>query len=163
MNKSFLLIGGNEGDSLGWLAKARGNIENAAGRILLLSAIYQTSAWGKTDQADFLNQAMQIETPLDAPDLMEALLGIEKKMGRQRGEKYGSRIIDIDILFFNDAVISLPHLVVPHPEVQNRRFALAPLAEIAPDLIHPVIRRSIRVLLAECPDHGDVKKIPFII
>jgi 2-amino-4-hydroxy-6-hydroxymethyldihydropteridine diphosphokinase len=163
MNKSFLLIGGNEGDSLAWLAKARGNIENTAGRILRLSAIYQTAAWGKTDQPDFLNQALQIETPLAAPDLMKALLGIEKKMGRHRGEKYGSRIIDIDILFFNDAVISLPELSVPHPEVQNRRFALAPMAEIAPDLIHPVIRRSIRVLLEECPDHGDVKKIPLII
>jgi 2-amino-4-hydroxy-6-hydroxymethyldihydropteridine diphosphokinase len=163
MNKSFLLIGGNEGDSLSWLAMARGQIEKTAGRIVQSSSIYRTAAWGKTDQADFLNQALQVSTPLAAPDLMKTLLEIEKMMGRQRGEKYGSRIIDIDILFFNDAVISLPGLIVPHPEVPNRRFALEPMAEIAPDHIHPLLGRSIRFLLAECPDHGDVKKIPLII
>jgi 2-amino-4-hydroxy-6-hydroxymethyldihydropteridine diphosphokinase len=163
MNNCFLLIGGNEGDSMAWLALARENIELVAGRIVLASSVYQTAAWGKTDQADFLNQALLVETPLGAPALMASLLEIEEKMGRRRGEKYGSRIIDIDILFFNDEIIALPQLSIPHPEIQNRRFALAPMAEIAPEWIHPVIGRSIRDLLTESTDPGNVKKIPFII
>jgi 2-amino-4-hydroxy-6-hydroxymethyldihydropteridine diphosphokinase len=163
MNNSFLLIGGNEGDSMACLTLARANIEKMAGRIIQTSALYQTAAWGKTDQADFLNQALQVETSLEAPALMASLLGIEEMMGRQRGGKYGPRIIDIDILFFNDDIVALPQLLIPHPEIANRRFALAPMAEIAPELIHPVIRRSIRDLLAECTDQGNVKKIPFII
>jgi len=163
MNTSYLLIGGNEGDSLSWLSKARCVIERMAGRILRSSAIYRTAPWGKTDQADFLNQALLIETSLEAPALMTVLLEIEEQMGRRRVEKYGSRIIDIDILFFNEEIIALPQLTVPHPEIQRRRFVLAPMEEIAGEFIHPVIRKSIRELLAECPDQGDVKKISAII
>ena len=163
MNISYLLIGGNEGNRLAWLADACANIEESAGLILRLSSFYETAAWGKTDQHDFLNQALQIQTSLDAPTLMFTLLEIEKKMGRRRMEKWGSRIIDIDILFFNEEIIRLPQLVIPHPEIQNRRFALAPMAEIAPLYIHPLLRKSIRDLLAECPDKLDVKKISSII
>ena len=163
MNISYLLIGGNEGNRLAWLADACANIEGSAGLILRLSSFYETAAWGKIDQDDFLNQALQIQTPLDAPALMDALLQIEEKMGRRRMEKWGSRLIDIDILFFNDEIIRTPRLVVPHPEIQNRRFALAPMEEIAPLYIHPVLHKSIRDLLAECPDKLDVKKISSII
>lgn len=159
MNMSYLLIGGNEGDRTAWLGNARENIEKSAGRITQQSSIYETAAWGKTDQPDFLNQVLQVRTSLDAPALMGALLGIEEKMGRRRTGKYDSRTIDIDILFFNEEVIEQPGLVIPHPEVQNRRFALVPMEEVAPLYIHPVIRKSIRELLAECPDKGDVKKI----
>jgi len=163
MNKTHLLIGGNEGDTLARLAQARENIERRAGSILLASSLYQTAPWGRTDQADFINQALEVETPLEAPALMALLLQIEEKMGRIRGEKWASRIIDIDILFFNDEIIDLPGLVIPHPEIANRRFALAPLQEIAPDLIHPVLHRSIGELLAGCADRGNVKKITPII
>ncbi|MDP4151400.1 MAG: 2-amino-4-hydroxy-6-hydroxymethyldihydropteridine diphosphokinase [Bacteroidota bacterium] len=163
MNKGYLLIGGNVGDRQASLEGARTNIGLGAGKIVHASSIWQTAAWGKTDQAPFLNQALSIITPLDAPALMAVLLEIEEKMGRIRNERYGPRIIDIDILFYEDLVIDLPQLKVPHPEIQRRRFALAPLAEIAPDLIHPVLKRSIRDLLAECTDPGDVKKIPLII
>ena len=159
MNISFLLIGGNEGDRLGQLAKARENIELAGCELLLQSAVYETAPWGKTDQADFLNQALQIRTSLDAPILMQTLLEIEEKMGRRRLEKYGSRIIDIDILFFNSGIIQLPQLTVPHPEVQNRRFALVPLDEIAPSYVHPVLGRTVRELLQVCPDKSAVKKL----
>ena len=159
MNISYLLIGGNEGDRVASLAAARTNIEAAAGSIRTFSSLYETEPWGKTDQPDFLNQALCVETPLDAPSLMQTLLGIEEKMGRKRAEKYGSRVIDIDILFFNDAIIRQPGLVIPHPEVQNRRFALAPLEEIAPDLIHPVLGVSVRELLHTCTDPLAVKKI----
>lgn len=159
MNISFLLIGGNEGDRLANLAMARENIDRSGCRILRQSAVYETAPWGRTDQPDFLNQALEVETSLEAPALMDVLLGIEERMGRRRTEKYGARIIDIDILFFNDVVIRTPHLTVPHPEVQNRRFALAPMDEIAASYIHPVTGTSIHDLLLACPDRLEVKKI----
>jgi 2-amino-4-hydroxy-6-hydroxymethyldihydropteridine diphosphokinase len=158
MNISYLLIGGNEGDRVAALAAARTNIEVAAGPIRRFSSLYETSPWGKTDQADFLNQALQLETSSDAPSLLNILLGIEEKMGRKRTEKYGARIIDIDILFFNDAILRLPQLVIPHPEIRNRRFALAPMDEIAPFYIHPVLGLSVRELLLTCTDPLAVKK-----
>jgi 2-amino-4-hydroxy-6-hydroxymethyldihydropteridine diphosphokinase len=159
MNISYLLIGGNEGDRAARMENACENIGASAGIVLRRSSLYETAAWGKTDQGDFLNQALEIRTSLAAPALMDVLLGIEEKMGRRRLEKWGSRLIDIDILFFNEEIIRLPQLVVPHPEIQNRRFALAPMEEIAPLYIHPQFRKSIRELLAECPDKLDVKKI----
>jgi 2-amino-4-hydroxy-6-hydroxymethyldihydropteridine diphosphokinase len=159
MNIAYLLIGGNEGDRVENLAKACGNIAVSAGRILRRSALYETAPWGKPGQPDFLNQALEVETGLEAATLMDVLLGIEEKMGRRRTEKYGARIIDIDILFFNDAVIRTPHLTVPHPEVQNRRFALEPMDEIASCYIHPVTGQSIHDLLLACPDTLEVKKI----
>jgi 2-amino-4-hydroxy-6-hydroxymethyldihydropteridine diphosphokinase len=159
MNISFLLIGGNDGDRKANLARALDYIEEAGCNILRKSALYETAPWGKTDQNDFFNQAVQVQTSLDASTLMDTLLGIEEKMGRKRLEKYGSRIIDIDILFFNDVIIRLPGLIVPHPEIQNRRFVLAPMEEIAPDHMHPALHRSIRELLEICPDKLEVRKI----
>jgi 2-amino-4-hydroxy-6-hydroxymethyldihydropteridine diphosphokinase len=160
MNKSYLLIGGNLGDPLGNLAQAREYIGGSAGRVILASSLWQTAAWGLTGQPDFLNQALLIETLLEPIVLMDVLLDIEIRMGRVRQEKYGPRKIDIDVLFYGEMVIDLPRLRVPHPELPNRRFALAPMAEIAPGLVHPVLHRTIRDLLAECADRGDVKKIP---
>ncbi len=159
MNISFLLIGGNDGDRKANLAKALENIEGTGSRILRRSSLYETAPWGKADQNDFLNQALQVQTSLDAPALLEELLKIEEKMGRRRLEKYGSRIIDLDILFFNETIIDSPRLIVPHPEIQNRRFVLAPMEEIAPDYVHPVLRKSIRELLESCPDKLEVKKL----
>jgi len=141
------------------LALAREKITAAAGRITKISPVYETAAWGKTDQPDFLNQALQLETALDAPALLDVLLGIELQMGRRREERYGSRIIDIDILFFNDATIRLPQLAIPHPEIQNRRFALAPMSEIAPSLTHPILGRTIQQLLDACTDPLAVRKL----
>jgi 2-amino-4-hydroxy-6-hydroxymethyldihydropteridine diphosphokinase len=97
------------------------------------SAVYETQSWGKTDQPDYFNQVITLQTNLAAQDVLNKILDIELLMGRKREEKWGSRIIDIDILFYGDAVINEPGLIVPHPELHNRRFTLEPLAEIAPD------------------------------
>ena len=158
MNRSYLLIGGNEGDRIAQLATARAHISAAAGTVRQTSAIYETEPWGKSDQPWFLNQALELETGHDAESLLVLLLGIEEKMGRRRSEKYGARLIDIDILFFNDAIIRGPGLVIPHPEIQNRRFVLAPLDDIASDHIHPVLGRSVRELLLACTDQLEVKR-----
>ncbi|HEV2482568.1 MAG TPA: 2-amino-4-hydroxy-6-hydroxymethyldihydropteridine diphosphokinase [Puia sp.] len=158
MNSSYLLIGGNEGDRKAALSEARTRI-SAAGTIRQASSLYETAPWGRTDQPWFLNQALHLETPADAPTLLKTLLHIEESMGRKRLEKYGSRRIDIDILFFNDAIVRLPDLVIPHPEIANRRFVLEPLNEIAPDHYHPVLHLSVRELLLACTDRLEVKKI----
>ncbi|MBN8852523.1 MAG: 2-amino-4-hydroxy-6-hydroxymethyldihydropteridine diphosphokinase [Sphingobacteriales bacterium 50-39] len=159
MNIAYLLIGGNEGDRSAYLQETTRRIQYPGSRLLQASSIYETAAWGKTDQAAFLNQALALETPLDAPALMKRLLATEEELGRVRTERYGSRTIDIDILFFNEDVIQLPWLTIPHPEVARRRFALTPLDEIAPGYIHPVLHKTIHRLLAECPDLLEVKKL----
>ena len=159
MNNAYLLIGGNEGDRIKYLQEARDHIEIHFGQIIQKSFIYETAAWGKTDQPNFLNQVLLIRTLLDAPALMQGILDIEKKMGRLRSEKFSQRIIDIDILFFNKEIITQPQLVVPHPEIQNRRFVLVPMNEIAPQFIHPVLQKTIHTLLKECMDELDVKKL----
>lgn len=158
MNIAYLLTGGNMGDRPENLRLAVRAIEERAGHIQQSSGLYQTAAWGKTDQPDFLNQALCLHTPLDAHQLLHELLTIEKELGRVRLEKYGARLIDIDIIFFNNAIISEPHLKLPHPFMQERRFVLAPMAEIAPKLIHPVLNKTVAELLAICPDKLQVKK-----
>ena len=159
MNKAYLLTGGNMGNREEQLATARELISQQCGTISNASSLYQTAAWGKTDQPVFLNQALEVETELNARQLMRHILKIEKQMGRLRKEKYGPRIIDIDILLFNTEKYNYHFLKLPHPEMQNRRFALLPLVEIAPDAIHPVFNKSVSQLLEECPDKLEVKKI----
>jgi 2-amino-4-hydroxy-6-hydroxymethyldihydropteridine diphosphokinase len=159
MNKAYLLIGGNEGDRFDYLKQAREYINTNCGKILVHSAIYETSAWGNTAQAAFLNQALLVETVMNARFLMKTVLDIEKKMGRTRMEKYGPRIIDIDILFFDKDIIEEEGLVIPHPQLQDRRFVLEPMNEIAPGFGHPLLHKTIHTLLAECPDKLDVKKL----
>ena len=159
MNISYLLIGGNQGDRIAQLERARTRIAATAGTIRAVSALYETAPWGKTDQAWFLNQALLLETKAGAMALLRMMLDIEKSMGRRRAERYGSRLIDIDILFFNDAILREPGLTIPHPEIANRRFVLEPLNEIAPAYIHPVLHKSVRELLLACPDPLEVKKL----
>ncbi|MBS1759654.1 MAG: 2-amino-4-hydroxy-6-hydroxymethyldihydropteridine diphosphokinase [Bacteroidetes bacterium] len=158
MNKAYLLTGSNMGDRENQLATAQILIQQECGKIMKSSSIYETAAWGKTDQPSFLNQALFLETTLSANQLMNSLLKIEEIMGRTRKEKYGPRFIDIDILLFNHEIHSEPFLKLPHPELQNRRFALLPLAELAPKLIHPVLHKNIKELLKICIDTLDVKK-----
>ena len=158
-NRAYLLTGGNMGNRERYLEDAAKYISQSCGKILKESSIYETAAWGKTDQPNFLNQALLIETTFTADELMKRILLIEEKLERTRNEKYDARTIDIDILFFNNEIINEPKLIIPHPEIQNRRFALAPMNEIAPEFIHPVLHKNINTLLKECADKLDVKKI----
>lgn len=158
MNKAYLLTGGNMDDREAYLGEASRLLREQCGEISKVSSFYETSAWGNTNQPAFLNQALELQTTLNARQLLRKILKIEKIIGRVRKEKYGPRIIDIDILLFNRDAYDLTFLKVPHPEMQNRRFALLPLNEIAADVIHPVFDKTISQLLQECPDELEVKK-----
>ena len=158
MNIAYLLLGTNMGDRDQNLLTARELINRHCGNIVKASSIYETAAWGKTDQPAFLNQALEINTSLSARQLMRRILKTERSMGRIREEKYGPRIIDIDILLFNNEKHNYHFLKLPHPEIPNRRFALLPLAEIAPAIVHPVLQKTITALLEECKDELAVEK-----
>lgn len=154
MNEAYLILGSNVGNRLNNLKVASELIEIQTGIIKKKSAIYSTQAWGYEDQPDFLNQALLINTLLDAPTLLTKLLDIEKKLGRVRkiNEVWMQRTIDIDILFFNAEIINIPDLTIPHPHLQNRKFVLTPLVEIANNYIHPILNKSIQTLMQECTD-----------
>jgi len=159
MRTAHLLIGGNLGNRKENLAKAVSLINEQCGSLTRSSSIYETEAWGNTDQPSFLNQALEISTSLNARQLMRRVLKIEEEMGRVRKEKLGPRIIDIDILLFENEIHDLRFLKIPHPEMQNRRFVLVPLAEINSSLQHPVLKKTIAELLEKCPDNLEVKKL----
>lgn len=160
MNTAYILLGSNEGDRLQHLTNALHYITEEVGKIVKASAIYTTLAWGNTEQPDFLNQVVCIETSLSAEELLKMLLEVEKKSGRIRsGAKWMQRIIDLDVLFYNDSIIDSPELQVPHPHLQNRKFVLVPLQEIASTLIHPLLKKNITTLTAECNDRLEVRKL----
>lgn len=159
MNQTYLLIGGNLGNRLENLEKAREHVSRVAGKILSTSSIYETEAWGMNQQPAFLNQVLFISTDLTPQQLLPVLLGIEHEMGRERTQKFGPRTIDIDILFFNEEIIEQPGLSIPHAQLHLRRFTLEPLNEIAPGYIHPIFKESISNLLQQCPDPLSVKKL----
>ncbi len=158
MNKTYILLGSNMGNSQKQLLIAVKNITQQIGKVTRKSKLYTTAAWGHTNQPDFLNQVLIVETISTALQTIEIILGIEKKMGRMRTTKNAPRIIDIDILFFNKEIIAEKILTVPHPEIQNRRFVLIPLNELSPAFKHPVLQKNIHTLLINCPDMLDVKK-----
>jgi 2-amino-4-hydroxy-6-hydroxymethyldihydropteridine diphosphokinase len=159
LNKAYLLIGGNVGNVFEHFQRAIDLLNKYCGKVVKQSAVYETAPWGEINQPAFLNQALLLETPMQAKELMTALLSIEEQMGRKRLMKYGPRIIDIDILLFNAEVHKTVALQVPHPQLQFRRFALIPLADIAGDMIHPVLNKTISELLMECSDELEVEKV----
>ena len=159
MNEIYLLLGSNVGMKREWMNKALALLKENCGVVLQLSSVYKTAAWGITDQESFLNQVVQMNTSLSATDLLTKILDIENHLGRKREMKWGPRIIDIDILLYDDLVMNTPTLVIPQPYMQDRRFTLAPLAEIAPHLVHPVFKLNINALLAQCPDKLEVIKL----
>jgi 2-amino-4-hydroxy-6-hydroxymethyldihydropteridine diphosphokinase len=159
MNTLYLLLGSNMGNSRQQFVKAKKNITKQIGAISRQSNLYSTAAWGNTNQPDFLNQVIITTTKLTAAQTMQTILTIEKEMGRIRTKKNAPRIIDIDILFFNKAIITEKDLQVPHPQLQNRNFVLVPLNQLSPNLKHPVLNKTIHQLLRVCPDKLTVHKI----
>ena len=158
MNNVYLLIGGNMGERMANLAGAIDKLNIECGRITASSSIYETEAWGLKEQPAFLNQALVLETALGAEKLLEEILKIEIALGRKREIPLGPRIIDIDIIYFNDEIINSSNLTIPHPSMAERKFVLTPLAEIAPAYMHPILLKTNEVLLKECGDSSVVYK-----
>lgn len=154
----YILLGSNLGDRKKHLHEAKRRILLAGCIVTQSSSMYQTAPWGKTDQPDFFNQVIEISTVLTPLELLKALLQIETDLGRTRKEKWGERILDLDILFFNDQQITHKDLIIPHPGIVSRRFTLVPLCEIAAEFIHPVLHVSCAMLLKACSDRSRVEK-----
>jgi len=159
MRKVFLLLGSNLGNRHAYLQQAAAAISKQVGQVTKTSAVYETQSWGKTNEPDYLNQVLLLQTDIAPHAVLEKILQIEASLGRLRKEKWGSRTIDIDILFYDDEIINEPALIIPHPELQNRRFTLEPLAEIAPDKIHPIFKKNMLQLKNELRDCLIVKKL----
>lgn len=135
---------------------AQNYINEELGRIVSESSIYETAAWGITEQNAFLNQVIKIETSFSAKKVLKLILAIEIKMGRVREIKWGERSIDIDILYYNDQIVSTENLEIPHPFIQERKFVLVPLCEIASTFVHPKLKTSNQELLKNCQDSGEL-------
>lgn len=161
MNSVILLIGGNEGNRTENIYAAKALIGDRIGKITEFSSCYESEPWGFAHQQNFLNQVVEVSTTLLALDILNLAKQIEKELGRKPKTQagYEGRTMDIDILFFNNEIIELPQLTVPHPKIQERRFTLLPLAERWGKLVHPILGKTMNMLLNECDDAGWVRKI----
>ena len=157
MTNVYLLLGSNEGQPMENLTTSRLLIGIRCGSIIRQSSIYETEAWGIKHQKSFLNQAILVSTDLSPAALLETIKQIENDLGRIETVRWGPRIIDIDILFYGNETIDEPDLNIPHPFIQDRRFTLVPMAEIAPDLMHPILEKTMVELLTICKDTSEVK------
>lgn len=158
MNNIFLLTGGNIGNRRENLESAAALIQVHVGKIINRSRVYETEPWGFSEQPSFYNQVLQVHTKLLPEKVLKTILQIEEEMGRVRTVKNAARIIDIDILFFNNITTNEEKITIPHPEIANRRFVLTPLDELAPEMIHPILKKTIHELLIVCKD--ELKVIP---
>jgi len=159
-NLIYLSVGSNLGDRLRNLKTGREFIRKKLGNLHAESRIYESAAWGYASKNLFFNCCMSAITFLDPVPLLDEILSIEQAMGRERGsEGYTDRVIDMDLLFYGDAILDLPRLKVPHPAMEKRRFVLAPLWEIAPELVHPVNKLTVTEMLDRCKDPGVVRSI----
>jgi 2-amino-4-hydroxy-6-hydroxymethyldihydropteridine diphosphokinase len=159
MNQVVLLIGGNIGDRFYYLEKCVAMLSKKIGSILEISSVYETAAWGRTNQQDYLNQALVLETILLPNEILSVCQEIEALLDRKREIRWGERTIDIDIIFYNQLIIQSKTLEIPHPRFQLRNFVLEPLAEIIPNYTCPEHQESILQLLANCKDKLKVKII----
>jgi 2-amino-4-hydroxy-6-hydroxymethyldihydropteridine diphosphokinase len=160
MDKVYLGIGTNLGNRKVNLRKAVRMIGENIGRILDSSSVYETAPWGFEAETDFLNMVVRVETNYSPAEVMKKITGIELLLGRERNQdRYSSRVIDIDILLFDDLVINENGLKIPHPLMHERKFVLVPFNEIAPDILHPVLKMTIASLLRDCRDRSRIIKI----
>lgn len=152
-------LGSNLGDRFAALQRAMELIREEAGEIIAASSVWETEPWGFDADEQFLNMVIVMETALEPKGLIQLFRSIEGRMGRKKsgGGKYESRVIDLDILFWDDRVISLPGLEVPHPKLHSRRFVLEPLMEVAPEVVHPVTGLTVAEMLQFCEDNSDVR------
>jgi 2-amino-4-hydroxy-6-hydroxymethyldihydropteridine diphosphokinase len=156
---AYILLGTNLGDRFHLLHAAIDLIRTEIGSLISISSIYETAPWGVLDQPSFLNQVIAVSTHLIPAELLQVSLHIEQKLGRVRHEKWGARLIDIDMLYYEQEIILSDDLIVPHPRLHERRFTLAPLAEIAPHFLHPILNKTNEELLLICGDSSDVQRI----
>ncbi len=162
MRDVFLSLGSNQGNRFFFIQQAIQNIELRIGSIEKISSYYETEPWGFSDETNFINQVIKIKSSLPADKILARALLIEKALGRIRIHNnggYSSRPIDIDILFIDDAMINTDDLKVPHERMHKRNFVLRPLCEIAPNFIHPILKKSIQELAASCEDKLEAKKL----
>lgn len=160
MHKVYLILGSNEGDRKKYIREAITNISNLPNsRIISESSVYQTEAWGRDNLPAHLNVVLEINTDLEPFELLNQLQYIELNLGRTRTDKWGIRTIDIDILYYDDMIINTDQLTIPHPLIQERKFVLVPLAELAPAMLHPKFQLSNADMLAQCIDELKVEKI----
>ena len=157
----ILGLGGNQGDVKETLQLAINLIENQLGKVNHVSSQYQTKAWGVEDQADFINQAIVLTTLVKPTEVLNTCLEIEQILGRKRGSnrKWKERIIDIDVLFYDNLIIETTALTLPHPYIHKRNFVLYPLTEIIPEYMHPILNKTVVELKKLCKDNLAVIKI----
>lgn len=159
MPTTYLLLGTNLGNKLNNLQQATERIMGRVGDVTAVSWLYQTDAWGKTNQAVFLNQVLCVNTQLSPTELLDQIQQIEIDLGRERHEKWGARTIDIDILFYDQQTVITQRLLIPHPYLHTRRFTLMPLNDLAPNFVHPTLHKTTQQLLDECQDPLNVTRV----
>lgn len=155
----YILLGTNMGDKQAQLQMALNVLSEGVCRLKNASSVYVTSPWGVTDQPEFLNQVIEIETTLAPTDLLKLTQQIEKAAGPPKAKKWGPRYLDVDILFYDDQIIDQPELQIPHPALHERDFTLIPLYEITPDLVHPRLQQTVGEMLEQSPDTTQVQKL----